>query len=62
MVETIEATAIRLRIPIVGPLGNRLLGHSWRVYGDQLLAAAGVFEHVVAAMRRWSGPAGWRHG
>ena len=46
VVATIEAIAIRLHIPVVGLLGNRLLGgHSWHVP-----------EHVVAAMGRWGGP------
>ena len=54
-VATIEPSAVRLQIPTVGPLGNRLFGgHRWRVSGTQALAAAGVAEHVVAAMGRWA--------
>ena len=37
-------------------LDNRLVGgQSWRDSGAQALAAAGVTEHVVAAMGRWGG-------
>ena len=50
IVATIEASAVRLQIPTVGPLGKRLCGgHTWRVSGAQALAAAGVPERVVVA-------------
>ena len=53
MVATIEASAVRLQIPPVVLLGNRLCGeHNWHVSGAQTLAAAGVPEHVAA----WRGP------
>ena len=56
MVATIEASAVRLQIPAVGPFGNRLSGGHWRVSGAQALAAAGVLAHVVTPMGRWNGP------
>ena len=50
MVATVEASAVRLQIPTLGLLGNRLFGgNSWRVSGAQALAAVGVPEYVVAA-------------
>ena len=62
MEATVEASAVRLQIATLGPLGNRLFGgHSWRASGAQALTAAGVPEHVVFAMGRWRGPTVRRH-
>ena len=52
-VATIEASAVRLQIPTVGPLATDTLADTAAASLAPNPGAAGVPEHVIAAMGRW---------
>ena len=57
MIETFEAIASRIGLPLQDPLGRRAVtGHSARVTGARHLAQMGLELYKLALLARWSSP------
>ena len=55
VVDTIEAIAVQLRVPVRDQLGRpRFGGHSMRVSGSQWLASIGIDLYKIQLLGRWA--------